>query len=176
MLDFNEFFTHQRIMNLQRYHYRSTRSVGGKKRPLYILWFAYAWMKRPQQLLTLTTCVVDSKVSQWVVNSACGFDILLDALGLLPCENLFLVYGFSAFAHTLIKWYSLIGENLKQHCNTFEYKCFLIIYLDMLLGIGIPCTYVTVTNSQHLIHVSTYFTTPITLSVGQQLRHSASSV
>ena len=63
MLDFNEFFTHQRIMNLQRYHYRSTRSVGGKKRPLYILWFAYAWMKRPQQLLTLTTCVVDSKVS-----------------------------------------------------------------------------------------------------------------
>ena len=97
-------------------------------------------------------------------------------IGTLPCENLFLVYGFSAFAHTLIKWYSLIGENLKQHCNTFEYKCFLIIYLDMLLGIGIPCTYVTVTNSQHLIHVSTYFTTPITLSVGQQLRHSASSV
>ena len=69
-----------------------------------------------------------------------------------------------------------MGENLKQHCNTFEYKCFLIIYLDMLLGIGISCTIATANKRPHLIKVSIYFTTPITLIVGQQLRHSASSV
>ena len=155
-------------------------SVGGKKQPLYILWFAYTWKKWPQQPLILATCVVDSKVFQLVVNSACSFGILIDALGCEPCESLFLSVflppsGFITFALILIKWYRLIGENLKQHSITFEYMCFLIICLDMLLGIGISCTFATVKYGNPIC-VSIYFIFPITLIVDQQLRHFASSV